>query len=148
MRSQVPLFATKILSKCISGNQSIHFKKEKYEITQAALIFSLFKSLLIDFPERQTCKDFSGKDINLDSDWLAVGTKHFYQNEMPTKIQSLALSLISHLSLHLACKIFCPAVLQDFALKKPCDFYAYLLTTTLNIYLWFSRQVLTCAPLL
>ena len=118
IRSQVPVFATKILSKCISGNQSIHFKKEKYEITQAALIFSLFKSLLIDFPERQTCKDFSGKDINLDSDWLAVGTKHFYQNEMPSKIQSLALSLISHFSLHLACKIFLPRCFAGFCFKK------------------------------
>ena len=115
MRSQVPVFATKILSKCISGNQSIHFKKETYEITQAAFICSLFKSLLIDFPERQTCKDFSGKDINLDSDWLAVGTKHFYQNEMPTKIQSLALSLIS---LHLACKIFLPRCFAGFCFKK------------------------------
>ena len=64
--SQVSVFATKILSKRLSGIKSVHFKKRKYEITQAALNFSLFK-----FIERRTCKDLSGKDRTLDSDWLA-----------------------------------------------------------------------------
>ena len=33
----------------------------------------------VHFPERQTCKDFSGTDINLDSDWLA--------QKIPTKMK-------------------------------------------------------------
>ena len=37
------VFGTEILSKCLSGNRSIHFKNGKYEITQTDFIFSLLK---------------------------------------------------------------------------------------------------------
>ena len=75
------------LSPVCQGNQSMNFNKEKIE---AAWVFSWFPFLeWIDwFPETE--RHFDGILVANTETWTRIfWRKNVYQNEMPTKIQSL-----------------------------------------------------------